>query len=264
MEVALLENYNPRLVVLATTFLGIAAGIVGAFLLLRKRSLMGDALAHSTLPGIGCAFIIMVLLGGDGFVLSVFFGAGVAMLGMVQQMPEASAAGLESFIYGKVASMVMADFLLIAGVAVCTTIAALVLFKEFTLLCFDESFASSQGWPTFILDVILLALVTAVTVIGLQAVGLILIIAFLITPASAARFWTDKLSHMVILSASIGAISGWLGASVSALVPRLPAGAMIVLVSSGVFIFSMIFAPRRGAAATQTQGGSPAPFARGF
>ncbi len=282
-EILFLQNYNTRLVVVSVTLLGIAAGVVGAFLLLRKRSLMGDALAHSTLPGIAIAFAVMVLLGGEGksllglnfgatvagimgvlvmmairnttrlrddvamgFVLSVFFGAGVALLGVVQKMPNASAAGLESFIYGKVASMVLVDFFLIAGIAVITTVLAILLYKELTLLCFDEHFASAQGWSPFWLDLILLALVTAVTVIGLQAVGLILIIAFLITPPSAARFWTDQLSSMILLSAIIGGLSGWLGASASALFPRLPAGAMIVLISSFIFICSMIFAPRRG------------------
>jgi manganese/zinc/iron transport system permease protein len=282
-DILLLKNYNTRLVVLSTSALGIAAGIVGAFLLLRKRSLMGDALAHSTLPGIVIAFVVMLALGGTGkslpgliagaalsgiigllimlairnttrlsddtamgFVLSVFFGAGLALLGVVQKIPKASAAGLESFIYGKAASMVVVDFWLISAIAALAAIAALFLFKEFTLLCFDESFAAAEGWPTLWLDVLLLGLVTAVTVIGLQSVGLILIIAFLITPPAAARFWTHRLSTMVFLSAVIGAASGWLGASISALLPRLPAGAVIVVVTSLVFLVSMIFAPTRG------------------
>ncbi len=288
LEVASLRNYNTRLVVTSTTALGVAAGIVGAFLLLRKRSLMGDALAHSTLPGVALAYIAMTLAGGAGkslpglmagaaasgvlgvlvmlairnttrlrddvamgFVLSVSFGFGLALLGVVQKMPGSGAAGLESFIYGKTASMVFADAVLIHAVAVAASLAAILLFKEFTLLCFDEKFAAAEGWPALWLDIVLLALVTAVTVIGLQAVGLILIIAFLITPPAAARFWTDRLSVMVALSAVIGAVSGWLGASISALAPRLPAGAVIVLVTSAVFLFSMVFAPARGVLARQ-------------
>lgn len=283
LDVLLVRNYNTRLVVLSTTALGTSAGIVGAFLLLRKRSLMGDALAHSTLPGIAIAFMVMVAMGGTGksfpgliigatvagvlgvgtmlsirrttklrddvsmgFVLSVYFGLGVALLGMIQDMPQASAAGLESFIYGKTASMVMSDFFLILAVTICSGILAILLFKEFTILCFDEDFARSEGWPTIRLDAILLGLVTAVTVIGLQAVGLILIIALLITPPAAARFWTNRMSRMTALSAVIGALSGWLGSSISALVPRLPAGAVIVVVTSIIFLASMIFAPKRG------------------
>jgi manganese/zinc/iron transport system permease protein len=85
-----------------------------------------------------------------------------------------------------------------------------------------------------------------VTVIGLQAVGLILVIAFLITPPTAARFWTNRLLPMILLSAIIGGVSGWLGASISALTPDLPAGAVIVLVAAILFLISMMFAPARG------------------
>jgi manganese/zinc/iron transport system permease protein len=282
-EVISLRNYNTRLVVLSTSLLSFAAGLVGSFLLLRKRSLMGDALAHATLPGIGIAFAVMVLAGGSGkslpgllvgatisgvigvlimlairnttrlrddvamgLVLSVFFGIGTAILGMVQNMPGASAAGLESFIYGKTASIVWSDFLFIASVTTFVATLAVLLFKEFTLLCFDEAFACAQGWSALWLDILLLALVTAVTVIGLQSVGLILIIAVLITPPTAARFWTQSLPKMMVLAAVIGGVSGWVGASVSALLPRMPAGAVIVLVAAAFFLMSMIFAPARG------------------
>ena len=282
-NVLLLRDYNTRLVVICTMLLGCACGLMGSFLLLRKRSLMGDTLSHATLPGVGLAFMLSVALGGDGkslpillagaaitgvigcaavlfirhhtrikddaamgIVLSVFFGAGVAILGMVQTMPEGSAAGLESFIYGKTASMVMSDFQILVLVTVCVLACSLLLFKEFRLLCFDESFAASLGWPVKFLDVLLLALVTAVTVAGLQAVGLILIIAFLITPAAAARFWTNQLDYMLLLSAIIGGASGWLGASLSAFFPRLPAGAVIVLVAAFCFLVSMLLGAERG------------------
>lgn len=283
LEVLLLQNYNTRLVVLSTTLLGIAAGLVGSFLLLRKRSLMGDALSHATLPGVAIAFAVMVSFGGTGkslpglllgatlsgiagiatmllirhttrlrddvamgFVLSVFFGVGVASLRMVQNMPGASSAGLESFIYGKTASMVHTDFVIIAIVAAISSLISILFLKEFLLLCFDDGFAASQGWPTLFLDVLLLTLVTAVTVIGLQSVGLILVIAFLITPPTAARFWTQDLMPMLLISAFIGGVSGWIGASLSALTPQLPAGAVIVIVAAMLFLISMLFAPVRG------------------
>ena len=282
-RVLFLLDYNTRLVVLSTVILGVASGLIGSFLLLRKRSLMGDALSHACLPGIGLAFIFMVMAGASGkslpgllvgasitglagvgcvllirnlsrvkddaamgIVLSVFFGLGVAVLGMVQTIPDASAAGLETFIYGKTASMVFNDFLLLAGVAFLVLVASAILMKEFTLLCFDEGFARSLGWPVHRLDMIMLALVSAVTVVGLQAVGLILIIAFLIIPAAAARFWTDDLRNMLIVAAAIGGVSGWLGASTSALLPGLPAGAIIVLVAAAIFLFSLLFGRARG------------------
>jgi len=283
VRVATLQDFNTRLVLLTTLTLGLASGLIGSFLLLRKRSLMGDALSHATLPGIGLAFIFMALAGYSGksliglligatvtgaagvalvtavrnttrikddtamgVVLGVFFGGGVAILAMAQDMPGASAAGLENFIYGKTASMVTQDFLLLSGVAVLVLIGCLLLLKEFTLLCFDEDYAKSLGWPVNKLDLLMMALVILVTVAGLQAVGLILIIAFLITPAAAARFWTEDLKKMLWLAAIIGGISGWLGAAISALLPRMPAGAIIVLTAAGLFLFSMIFGNARG------------------
>ena len=282
-NVLILRDYNTRLVVICTMLLGCACGLMGGFLLLRKRSLMGDTLSHATLPGVGLSFMLLVALGGDGksmpillagagitgvigcaavlfireqtrikddaamgIVLSVFFGAGVAILGMIQKMPEGSAAGLESFIYGKTATMVMSDFQILVFITVCVITCSLLLFKEFRLLCFDENFAAVLGWPVKFLDILLLALITAVTVAGLQAVGLILIIAFLITPAAAARFWTNQLDRMLMLSALIGAASGWIGASLSAFFPRLPAGAVIVLVAALFFVVSMLIGTERG------------------
>ena len=283
-RIATLRDYNTRLVVLSTFFLGLSSGLAGTFLLLRKRSLMGDALSHACLPGIGVAFLVLVGLGHEGkslvgllagamvagllgvgtvllirnstrikddtamgIVLSVFFGAGVAVLGMVQSMPGASAAGLEAFIYGKTASMILRDFWILTGVTVAVLAASLALKKEFLLLCFDEGFARSQGWPVHSLDVAMLVLVAVVTVVGLQAVGLILIIAFLIAPAAAARFWSSGVRPMLYLAGAIGGISGWLGASMSALLPRLPAGAIIVLVEAAVFVVSMLLGSERGA-----------------
>ena len=281
-NVLILRDYKTRLVVICTILLGCACGLMGGFLLLRKRSLMGDTLSHATLPGVGLSFMLLVALGGDGkslpillagagitgvigcaavlfireqtrikddaamgIVLSVFFGAGVAILGVIQKMPEGSAAGLESFIYGKTASMVMSDFQILVFITVCVITCSLLLFKEFRLLCFDENFAAVLGWPVKFLDILLLALITAVTVAGLQAVGLILIIAFLITPAAAARFWTNQLDRMLMLSALIGAASGWIGASLSAFFPRLPAGAVIVLVAALFFVVSMLVGTER-------------------
>ena len=282
-KVLFLHSYNTRLVVICTSLMGGACGLMGGLLLLRKRSLMGDTLSHATLPGVCLAFLMSVLLGGDGkalwplllgaattgvvgctivlfirnysrikddaamgIVLSVFFGAGVVLLTLVTKLPEGSAAGLESFIYGKTASMGISDFKLLTIVTLAVITLSVLLFKEFRLLCFDEAYAAAQGWPTRRLDVVLLALVTAVTVAGLQAVGLILIIAFLIIPAAAARFWTERLNRMLLLSAFFGSLSGWAGASLSALIPNMPAGALIVLVSAGFFLFSMFFGSKRG------------------
>ena len=282
-RVLMLSDFNTRVVVLGVAMLGMAAGIIGTFTLLRKRALVSDAVSHATLPGIAVAWLVMVGLGGSGkwfpglllgaaagglaavvavlvvrsvlrlhedaalgIVLSVSFGIGIALLGLIQKMRLGSAAGLDSFIYGKTASMLVADALLIGITSLVLVAVAVLLFKELNLLCFDAPYAASQGLPVALLDAVMLGLVVAVTVIGLQAVGLILIVALLITPAAAARFWTCDLRLMTILAALIGAGGGFVGAGLSALVPRLPAGAVIVVTIAAGFVVSALFGTRSG------------------
>lgn len=283
VRVLTLQDYNTRVVVLGTSALGMASGLIGTFMLLRKRSLMADAVSHATLPGIGVAFLLMVAAGGQGkwlpglllgalvsglvgmglvllirsltrikedaalgIVLSVFFGLGVSILGVIQKMSTGSAAGLESFIYGKTASMLASDAYLIGGVGLLVVIVCALLTKEFTLLCFDQDFAASEGWPVHLLDVLLMAMVVVVTVIGLQAVGLILVIALLIIPPASARFWTEDLRRMAFVAILFGGLGGAFGAALSALVPRLPAGAIIVITTSVFFVLSLVFGTARG------------------
>lgn len=285
-----LQDYNTRVVLLGALFLGIGSGVVGTFMLLRKRALMGDAVSHATLPGIGIAFLVMVHFGGTGkflpglllggllsgllgmgtvlwirsqtrlkedaalgIALSVFFGIGVSILVTVQKGNLGHAAGLESFIYGKTASMVASDARLIGVTAFVITALCVLLYKEFCLLCFDQGFASTQGWPTVGLDIVMMGLVVAITVIGLQAVGLILMIALLITPPAAARFWTHQLKQTVWLAGTIGGVSCLVGAGLSALLPRMPAGAVIVLVGSSFFLVSMLLGKERGLLVRWTQ-----------
>lgn len=283
LRVLTLSDFNTRVVVLGTAALGTACGTIGSFMLLRKRSLMADSVSHATLPGICLAFVLMVKLGGNGkwlpglllgallsgllgmscvlllrhhtrvkedaalgIVLSCFFGLGVALLGMIQKMSQGSAAGLESFIYGKTASMLSSDAYLIGAFALVILLVCWTLFKEFTLLCFDHDYATSQGFPAGLLDALLMTLVVLITVIGLQAVGLILVIALLIIPAASARFWTDSLKSMTLIAAGLGAGGSALGATLSAIVPRMPAGAVIVVTYSVLFFLSLTFGTRNG------------------
>lgn len=284
-EILTLQDYNSRIVVLGTGLLGGASGLVGSFTLLRKRALMGDALSHATLPGIALAYLLAINLGWQakslpllllgatlsglvgvavillirnatrlkedaalGIVLSVFFGLGVCLLAIIQKLDTGHAAGLEAFIYGKTASMGLRDMQWIAGAGAVASFTCLLFAKELKLLCFDETFAGAEGYPVAGLDVLLMALVVLISIVGLQAVGLILIIAMLVIPAAAARFWTDQLETMSLLSALIGASSGVFGAATSAMFARLPSGAMIVLVCASAFLLSLVFGSKRGLA----------------
>lgn len=284
VEVITMQNYNTRIVLLGTTFLGICAGTVGTFMLLRKRSLVGDVVSHASLPGIAIAFLVMelsdpgsgkslsgLLLGAliagllgvlctvairrltrikedaaMAIVLSIFFGIGIALFTVVQNIPSGNVAGLHHFIFGKAASMIAADVALIVKAAVVVLLGCCLLFKEFSLMCFDEEFAAVQGWPVLGLDLMLMGLVVGVSIIGLQSVGLLLVVAMLIIPAASARFWTNKLGRLTIVAAGFGGLSAFSGVLLSALFPRFAAGAVIVLSGSFFFGISMAIGTRRG------------------
>lgn len=278
-----LADYNTRVVFAGVTALGAAGGLVGTFLLLRKRSLLSDTVSHCTLPGIAIAFLISEAAGVSGrslpvlllgaattgalgmaavaairarsrvkddaalaIVLSVFFGLGIALMVVIQQLPAGNAAGLAHFIYGKAASMTAGDAQLILFASLGVALVCAALFKEFKLLCFDTAFARTQGWPTMALDLVLMGLVVAVTVIGLQAVGMLLVVAMLIIPAAAARFWSHRLGVTVLLASLIGGASGLAGVIASALFSKLPAGAVIVLAAVLCFAVSFVFGAERG------------------
>lgn len=281
----MLFTHNTRVVLTGVALLGTAAGIIGVFMLLRRRSLMADATSHATLPGIALAFLLQPLLGlppkflpglllgalatgllgmvciqaiqrlgriredaAMGMVLSVFYGFGICLLGIILRMEQGSAAGLKSFIFGKTAAMVTSDARLIAAAAALITLLVILNYKEFKLLCFDEGFAGSQGWPTRLLDSLMMGAVVAVTVIGLQAVGLILMIALLVVPPAAARFWTDRLSRLLLLAGLFGGLGALLGGAVSLAAADAPAGAVIVLAQGLFFLLSLLFGRRRGLA----------------
>lgn len=276
-------GFNTTLVVIGASLLGIAAGTIGTFTVLRRRALMGDALSHATLPGIAGAFLAATWLGAEGrslpvllfgaavtgvigvvtvqlisrhsrigedaaigAVLSVFFGLGVVLLSHIQTLQTGNQGGLERFILGQTAAMSRDDARLMAGAALMTAIGSAALFKEFRLVCFDTEFARVQGWPVNVIDLLMMTMVVAVTVIGLQAVGLIMVVALIIIPAAAARFWTERLGVMTVLAAGFGGLSGYFGASASAIFPDMPAGAVIVLAAGAIFIVSLFLAPPRG------------------
>ena len=276
-------GYNAALVAIGSALLGIAAGAGGTFLFLRKRALISDAVAHATLPGIGLAFIAMVALGGDGrnlvgllagsavsaavglllvdwivrhtrlaedvaigAVLSVFFGLGIVLLTVIQTMSSGRQAGLEGFLLGSTAGMLRQDALVIA-VGGALALAVLVLLRRpMTLVAFDPGYAAARGVRVQAVDLAMMGLVLAVTVIGLKVVGLILIVAMLIIPPVTARLWSERTDTVVAVAGLLGGLAGYLGAAISASAPNLPTGPIIVLVSFSLFCFSLLMAPSRG------------------
>lgn len=271
--------YNTMIVLAGTGLLGANAGLVGTFAVLRRRALTGDALSHAALPGLCLAFLVVgarnlpaMLLGAlatgllgigcismlrhtsrvkedaaIGLVLSVFFGAGIVLSRMIQNRTTAgSKAGLDSYIFGKTAGMLAQDVLLIGGVSLASLVIVLLAYKEFKSVVFDPEFARVQGMPVLLLDFLLMGLIAVTVVIGLPAVGVVLVSALLILPGAAARFWTEDLRLLLVISAFIGASVGLSGTFISAQFRLLPAGPIIVLVGTSIFLASVALAPKRG------------------
>ncbi|WP_141101933.1 metal ABC transporter permease [Oceanicola sp. 22II-s10i] len=276
-------GYNALLVLTGAGLLGFTGGATGTFLVLRKRALLSDAISHATLPGVALAFMAMVALGGEGrnlfglmlgaalsagiglavvqwltgrtrlaedaaigAVLSVFFGAGVVLLTVIQTMTAGRQAGLEAFLLGSTAGMLRSEAEIIAAGGALCLLAVAGLRRLLVLAAFDPGYAESIGMNPRRIDAALMMLVLAVVVVGLKIVGLVLIVALLIIPPVAARFWTDRAGVMAVIAGLTGAAAGAGGALISALVPGVPTGPVIVLLAAGAFVLSMIFSPKRG------------------
>ncbi len=280
---ALQAGWNASLVAVGAGMLGLAAGGAGAFLFLRKRALVSDAASHSTLPGVAAAFLAMVAFGGDGrflpglmlgsaisaglglalvawitratrlaedaaigAVLSVSFGLGIVLLTVVQSVPAGKAAGLEGFLLGSTAGMLQSEAITIAVAGAVAAALVFALRRPMTLVAFDPEHAEATGVGVWRTDMAMMGVALLVTVVGLKIVGLVLIVALLIIPPVAARFWTDRVSTLALLATAFGGVSGYVGAAISSIEGRLPTGPIIVLVAFTIFAVSFLVSPRRG------------------
>lgn len=274
----LVFDYTLRTVALGSAALGIVSGALGSFAVLRRRALLGDAVSHAALPGIALAYMIVgskaplvLMLGAAiagwigtlfimavvrntrlkddtalGLVLSVFFGVGLVLLTFLQKRPDAAQAGLDTFLFGQAATLLAADVVTMAVLGGIVLLLTGVFWKEFKLLTFNPEFAGSLGFPVRVLDILLTSLLVMAIVIGLQTVGVVLMSAMVVAPASAARQWTDKLGVMVVLSAVFGALAGVTGALISSSMQKMPTGPTIVLCISAIVVVSILVAPNRG------------------
>lgn len=275
---ALLTDPNLQWILFGSMLLGLSTGVIGTFAYLRKQSLIGDTLAHAALPGICIAFmltgvksVVVFMLGAIiagmlatvgitaitrhtrikadaamGIVLSLFFGIGIVLLTHIQHSGYGNQSGLDKFLFGQAASMTAKDVYAMGGVALVLVVCSWLLFKEFKLLSFDAGYGRGLGYPVGALEQLLLWLVTVAVVVGIQAVGVVLVAALLITPAVSARYWTDRLSAMAVLSGLFGALSGAAGTWISAGTENLPTGPLSVLAATGLFLASVLCGPRRG------------------
>lgn len=258
--------------------LGAVCGMLGSFAVLRKQSLLGDAISHAALPGIAIAFLITgakdsntLLLGALvsgllgafwiksiitkthlksdtalGLILSLFFGFGMLLLTFIQKQPNANQAGLDKYLFGQAATLLEKDVWFMVVVTSICTVVLLLFWKEFKLLLFDADYTKTLGFNTKLIEGLITSFIVVAIILGLQTVGVVLMSAMLLAPAAAARQWTNSLSVMVVLAAVFGAFSGVVGTGISANYPNLSTGPVIVLVASVVVLISFIFSPGRG------------------
>lgn len=272
------SDYTFIVVALGCGMLGMISGVLGSFSVLRKESLLGDGVSHASLPGVVAAFLltgvrsISVLLTGAlisgllatflinlavkksrlkfdaalATVMSSFFGLGTVLLTCAQKLPDATQAGLDSFIYGQASAMLKSDVVLLSVSAFILLLGVILLWKEFKLFSFDRDFAVQAGFNEKILSAALSLMTVLAIILGIQTVGVVLMSAMLITPAASARQWTNKLWIMVVLAAVFGSFSGAAGAYVSAVYTGIPTGPAIVIISGIIGAISILFAPKRG------------------
>ena len=275
---ALLTDYTLQNVMLGAALIGILSGVLGAFAVLRRESLVGDALSHAALPGVCIGFMIagarqmgsimagalasgvlaallMVALTRNtrlkldaalAAVLSLGFALGVVLLTWIQRRGGAAQAGLDSFLFGQAAATTRADLYPMLFISALALVAVALLWKPLKLMTFDPAFAAASGLPVRWLERLLTAMIALAVVTGLQMVGVVLMTAMVVAPGAAARQWSGSLLGMVLLAAFFGALAGVSGGLVSALAAGLATGPVVVLVATLIALASLLAAPRRG------------------
>jgi len=265
------------LVLLSVLSLGAACGVIGAYIMLYKKSLVSDAVSHATLPGIGIGFMLALWAGLDdgrflpfllmgaaftGYIasriihwintktrlsedsaisstLSFFFGLGIVLFSLIQNMESGNRSGLDSFLLGQTSGITYSDAIIISVVSLATAILALAFHRHFILQSFDASFAKLNAPLQGRLERTLSILMLVVVCTGLKTTGAILILALLIIPAACARQWSENTKPMIALSAVAGVISALSGVLFSAGYANLPTGASIVMCSFIIFAASL-------------------------
>ncbi len=273
----LFSDYTFRLIFWGTTLLGALSGIVGVFALLRKQALLGDTISHAAFPGIAYAFLItysknpyILLAGGAisglcgtvlvfvitrfsslkhdaalGIILSVFFGMGLVLLTHIQKLSISHQSVLNKFLFGNAAILLPEDCWIIFLIALVCISLLYCIKRPIFIIAFDPSYAAVMGILRTQFDMLLAVLLVLTIVVGLQAVGVVLMSSLLVAPAAAARQWTYKFHTLLFLSGLFGAVSSALGTIISCYY-NIPTGPVIVIVMSMFVFISLLVAPSHG------------------
>ena len=267
-----------RYTLIASLFLGTCCGLLGSFIVVRKLSLMGDTLSHAVLPGVALGFLwtmtknpwaifigasIAGLLGtvvvhwihttthikedsAMGLVLSGFYALGICLFTMIQQLPTGNKAGLDKFMFGQAAALSPDDLWMIGIITTFSLLAITLFYKEFLVTSFDFGFAQSMGLSAQFFHYLIMLLLALSVVIALQAVGIVLVSALLITPAATAFLLTDRMRRMLLYASLFGMGAGVAGAFLSYLGNSLPTGPFIIVAASAIFALALLFGHRYG------------------
>ena len=264
-------------------FLGVvlsasSIAIVGTFSLLQNRGLAGDAVAHALLPGLCLAFLLVgkkavlpllvgaTLSGGlaltlidhlpldtklnqEGsvaLVLSSFFGFGLFLLTHIQQNGQASQAGLQQLLLGNAAILLREECFLLIGFALLLVCFLFFFFRSWKLWSFDPNFAHAIGWPVMVLHHLFRLITLSAILLGSQSIGVILISAMLMSPATTASFWSDCLKKRLLIAVFVASLGSVVGIFLSYAIAELPLGATIVLALACLLMFSLFFSPKKG------------------
>ncbi|MBL9128769.1 MAG: metal ABC transporter permease [Verrucomicrobiales bacterium] len=273
-----LRDPSVRYALAGSILLGVACGLLGSFLVVRRLALVGDALSHAVLPGVAAGFlwnqtkdpmaifvgaVVAGLLGtltveaikqttrlkedaALGLVLAGFYAVGICLVTMLQRMPSGAKSGIDKFLFGQAAAIGPGDLKLMAAVAALAILTIATAYRPLLVASFDAAFARSIGLPVRRIHYALMMLLAFSVVAALQAVGVVLVSAMLVTPAAAAYLLTDRMHRMLWIAAGIGMGSAALGCFLSFLGSNLPTGPLMVLSGSGVFAAAFLFAPRHG------------------
>lgn len=252
---------------LTSIMVGVICGVIGCFIILRGMALMGDAISHAVLPGVAIAYALginfffgAVFTGvltaiGIGFVsqnsrikqdtsIGIMFTAAFA-LGVILITVLESSTDLYHILFGNVLAVRPSDMWITLGTGVLVLVSVYIFYKELLVTSFDPTMAEVYGLPVRLIHYFLMTLLTMVTVASLQTVGIVLVVAMLITPAATAYLLTDRLSVMVFLSAAIGASASVIGLYFS-FTYNLASGATIVLAATALFFMAFLFSPKQG------------------
>ena len=259
---------------LCSALVGVACGVLGCFVVLRRMALIGDALSHAVLPGVVIAFMLThnsgvggLLLGAliaglatavlvnlvsrfsrtkedssIGIVFTALFALGIVL---ISALPRGLHFDLKCFLFGDPLAVGQADLVMMAVIAPAVILAVALLYHPLKLSSFDPVVAAAMGVPVVLLHYLLMGMLSATVVAGLKTTGVILVVAMVITPASAAYQLTNRFWVMLLLSGVFGAMSAAIGMSV-AFVTNAPTGPAMVLVAAGLFALSVVFSPSHG------------------